>query len=115
MSFRSTRSNVGRTYGEDERHRQRLAGVEHEARQPRLTTKEDAEPDTKTRKRTEGAAAADRVMHNKDSSSAKGVDDGPTSLTSGGVMAESQALPCRDDDLVDKDAERQKPFSHQWR
>ena len=59
---------------------QRLAGLEYEARQPRLSTEEaDVEPDTRTRKRTEGASAADRVK-NGDSYSAR-VDDGPTGLT----------------------------------
>ena len=38
---------------------ERLAGLEHEARQPRLATEADVEPGTKTRKRTEGASAAD--------------------------------------------------------
>ena len=58
---------------------QRLAGLQHKARQPRLATEVDVEPDTKTRKRTEGAAADDRVM-NGNSSSAR-ADDGPTSLS----------------------------------
>ena len=41
--------------------KQPLAGLKHEARQPRLATGADVEPDIKTRKRTENAAA-DRVM-----------------------------------------------------
>ena len=48
---------------------QRLAGAEHDARQPRLATEADVEPYTKTRKRTE-EAAADQVKHG-DSGSAK--------------------------------------------
>ena len=44
-----------------EKTSQRLAGLGHEARQPRLATEPDVEPDTKTRKRTEGTSAADRV------------------------------------------------------
>ena len=57
--------------------RQRLAGLEQEARQPRLATEGDVEPDTRIYKRTEDAAA-DRVKHIGDSSSAK-VYIGPTS------------------------------------
>ena len=68
---------------------QRLAGLEHEARRSRLATKADVEPDTKTRKCTEGASAADRVK-NGDSSYAR-VDDDPTSLTIFGMMAEPPA------------------------
>ncbi|CAM9505935.1 unnamed protein product, partial [Ascophyllum nodosum] len=34
-----------------------LAELQHGAQQPRLTTEADVEPDTKTRKRTENAAA----------------------------------------------------------
>ena len=56
-----------------------LAGLQHEARQPRLAAEADIEPDTKTRKRTMNAAA-DRVK-NADSSSIR-VIDGPTCLTS---------------------------------
>ena len=67
---------------------QRLAGLEHEARQPRLAMEADVETDKTTRKRTEGAPAADRAKHNRDSSSAKKANDGPTSLTSFGKIAE---------------------------
>ena len=63
-----------------------LAELQHGAQQPRLTTEADVEPDTKTRKRTENAAA-DQAKN----SSAR-VDDGPTSLTSFGMIAESPAL-----------------------
>ena len=41
---------------------QRLTGLEHEARQPRLAMEADVTPDTKTRKRTEDAAA-DQAKH----------------------------------------------------
>ena len=65
---------------------------EHEARQPSLTTEADVETDyTKTRKRTKGASAADRVK-NGDCSSAR-VDYGPTSLTSFGMKAEPPLAP----------------------
>ena len=86
---------------------QRLAGLEHEARQPRLAMEADVTPDTKTRKRTEGAAV-DRVMSG-DSSSARKVHIDPTSSTSFGMMAESPVLPLKDDALVDKGAEAPKP------
>ena len=91
---------------------QRLAGLEQEARQSRLATGEDVEPDTepdtKTRKRTEGASAAVRVK-NGDSSSAR-VDKCLTSLTSFGMIAESTASEkCIGDILVNKGAEALKP------
>ena len=82
----------------------RLADLEHEARQPRLVTEADVETDKKTRKRTEGAAAADRAKYNGDRSSAKRVDAARTSSTSFGMIAEPPALPCRNDALVDKGA-----------
>ena len=86
---------------------QRLAGLQHEDRQPRLTTEEDVEPDIKARKSTENAAA-DRVK-NGDSCFARRVDDGSTSLTSFGMIAEPPALQIfRDDTLVDKSAEELK-------
>ena len=88
---------------------QRLAGLEHKARQPRLAMEVDVTPDTKTRKRTEDAAA-DRAKHG-DSSSAKRVDASPTSSTSFGMTAESPALLCRDYALVDKGAEAPKAVS----
>ena len=91
--------------------RQRLAGLEHEARQLRLATEAEVVTDTKTRKYTE-AAPADRAKHIGDSSSAKKVDIGPTSSTSFGMKAEPPALPLRDDALVDKDAAAPKPFSY---
>ena len=82
---------------------QHLAGLEHEAWQPRL--------DKKTRKRNEGAAAVDRAKHNGDSSSARKVDDGPTSLTSFGEIAEPPVAPKKriGDSLVNKGAEVPKP------
>ena len=56
----------------------RLTGLEHEAGQSRLATEADVETDKKTRKCTEGTAAADRAKHNGDSSSARRVDHGLT-------------------------------------
>ena len=87
--------------------RQRFTGLRRETRQPRLATGADVKPDSKTHKRTEDAVA-DRVM-NGNSSTARRVYDGPTSLTSFGRIAESPALPFRDDVLVDKGAEAPKP------
>ena len=85
-----------------------LAGLEHKARQPRLATEVDVESDTKTRKHTEGAAAADRV-NNRDSSSARD-DDGPTNLISFGMIAEPLAPEkCIGDALVNNGAEAPKP------
>ena len=68
---------------------QHLAGLQQKARQSRLATEADAESDTKTRKRTEDAAA-DRRM-NGDSSSAS-VVEGPTSLTSFGIIVNFRLL-----------------------
>ena len=79
------------------------ASLEQDARQPRLAMEADSIADKKTRKRTEGAAAAAQVNHG-DSCSAKRVQAGPTSSTSFGMKAESPALPRRDDVLVDKGA-----------
>ena len=42
---------------------QRLASLEHDARQLRLPMKEDEQVDTKTRERTEGAATTVQAMH----------------------------------------------------
>ena len=42
---------------------QRLADLEHDARQPRSAMEADGPADTKTRERTEGAATAVQVMH----------------------------------------------------
>ena len=51
---------------------QSLAGLKHEARQPRVIMEADVKPDTKTRKRTEDAAA-DRAKHGDKSSSARSI------------------------------------------
>ena len=81
-------------------------GLPHGSRQPLLATEADVEPDTKTRKRIEDAAV-DRVM-NGDSSSTR-VDDGLTSLTSFGMIAEPPAPEkCIGDTMVNKGAEAQK-------
>ena len=69
---------------------QRLAGLDHQAQQPRLATKTDVETYMKTHKRTEGAAA-DGGRH-RDTCSAR-VDQNSTSLTSFGDIAEPFQLP----------------------
>ena len=89
---------------------QRLASdLQHDARQPRLATESDEETDTKTSKRTEGAAAENGK--NGDISSAT-VDDGPTSLTRFGMIAEPLLMApekCICDALVNEGAEAPKP------
>ena len=88
---------------------QLFAGLEHKARQQRLVTEADAESDTKTRKRTENASAANRVM-NGDISSTKRVKDSPTSLASFGMIVEPPApKKCIKDDLVNEGAEKPRP------
>ena len=79
---------------------QRLVGLDHDARQPSLTTEADVPPDKKTHKRAEDAAA-DQAKH-EDSSSAKKVDAGPPMcLTSfSDDSTEPLVLPCRDDAMV---------------
>ena len=87
--------------------KQRLAGLEHETRQPRLATEAGLELDTRSCKRTEDAAA-DRVI-NGDISSARRVNTySATSSTSFGMKTEPRALSWRDDALVDKGADAPK-------
>ena len=75
--------------------------LEHGARQPRLAMETDRHADTKTRERTEGAARAVQTMRG-DCSSARRGEPGPTiNSTSFGVKAETPALPCRDDVVVE--------------
>ena len=75
---------------------QHVARLDQDARQPRLAMEADGPADTKTRKRTEGAAKAVQAKHG-DSCTAQRVQDGPKISTCFGVMAEPPALPCRDD------------------
>ena len=83
---------------------QRLAGLEHGARQPRFTMEAGEPADTKTRERMKGAATAVQAMHG-DSFPTNRVDRGPkTTSTSFGVKPKSPALPCRDDALVENGA-----------
>ena len=79
--------------------KQRLAGLEQGARQPPLAMGADVTSDNKTRKRTEGAVAADQAEHG-DSCSSKKVRAGPTSLTSFDMKAKPSALPCTRDGVL---------------
>ena len=82
---------------------QRVARLEQDARQPRLSMEADGPTGTKTLERTEGAAKSVQVKHG-DSCTAQRVQDGPKISTCFGVMIESPALPCRDDVLVENGA-----------
>ena len=84
---------------------QRLAGLEQDARHPRLAIKANGPADTETRERTEGAATVVQAMHG-DSCSANRVDPDPMCSTSfGNDCTEPPALPCsREDILVDNGA-----------
>ena len=81
---------------------QHVTRLEHAARQPRLAMEADVTADTtKTRDRTEGAAIAVQAMRG-DCFSARQVEPGPTTNSTGfGVKAEPPALPCRDDSVVE--------------
>ena len=85
--------------------KQRFAGLEQDARHPRLATEADVLSDTKTRDRTEDAAAATQAKHGN-CCSANQVDPDPMCLTSfGDDSTGPPALPClRDDALVDNGA-----------
>ena len=83
---------------------QRVASLEHDARQPRLAMEADGQANTKTRERTEGAAKAVQAMHG-DSFPACRIDPAPkTNSTSFDVMAEAPAFPGRYDVVVENGA-----------
>ena len=90
--------------------RQRSASLEQDTRQPRLAIEADVTSDKKTRKRTEDAAAAERVISG-DSSSVTQVDLDHRCLTSfGDDFSGPPALPCsRNDALVDNGTAASKP------
>ena len=90
--------------------RPRLADLEQDTRQPRLAIEVNGPTDTKTRKRTENAAADQELKH-EDSCSANQADPDPMCLTSfGRDSAGLLAFPClRDDALVKKGAAAPKP------
>ena len=62
---------------------QRLASLEHDARQPRLAMEADGSADKKTRERTESADKVVQAMHG-DRFSAKRIQDGPKGSTTFG-------------------------------
>ena len=77
--------------------KQRLDGLEQYAQQLRLAIKADVPSDTKTRERTEGAAAAVQAKH-EDSCSAKPVGRDPMCLTGfGDDSTGPSALSCSRD------------------
>ena len=89
--------------------RQRLAGLEQVARHPHFATEADVPTDSKTRKRTENAAA-DQTKHGDSCSAKKFAAGPPICLTSfGDDSTEPPALSCRDDIIVDKGAVAPKP------
>ena len=73
----------------------------NEARQPRLAMEADVIPGTKTRKRTEDAAA-DQAKHGDKSSSAQVDHDSMCPTSFGDKPTKPLALPWKDDALVDK-------------
>ena len=89
---------------------QHVASFEHDARQQRLAMEADVSADTKTRERTEGAAAVIQAMHG-DSFSANRVDPDPESSTRfGDDSTGPPTVPySRDDALVSKGAVAPKP------
>ena len=88
---------------------QRSESLKQDAQQSRLAMEVDVTADIETRKRTAGAAAAERVIRG-DNSSAQ-VDTDPIRLTSFGEDSIGPpAPPCsRDDALVSKGAVAPKP------
>ena len=95
---------VLRKYKEDLRSiDQRLASLEHDARQPRPAMEADVQVDKKTRECTKGVATAVQAMH-RDIFSANRVNPDPTDSTTLGVKAEHSGLPCRNDILVENGA-----------
>ena len=80
-----------------------VSSLEQDARQPRLAMEADGPANTRTCKRTEGAATAVQATRG-DSCTAQSVQDGPKTSTCFGMMAEPPDLPCRDDVLVENGA-----------
>ena len=64
----------------------------------------DGPANTKTRKRTEGAATVVQAMHGDICTTAQKVQDRPKTLISFGVMVKPPDLPCREDVLVEDGA-----------
>ena len=83
---------------------QHVASLKHDARQLRLAMEADGPADTKTRKRTKGAATRVQAVHG-DSCSETRVDPGPkTNSTNFGMKDEPPDLPCGEDVLVENGA-----------
>ena len=82
---------------------QRLARLEHDARQPRLAMEADGPANTTTRERMEGTATAVQAMHG-DSCTTQKVQDGSKTSINFGVKAKPPDLPCREDILVEDGA-----------
>ena len=91
---------------------QRVASLEHDARQTHLAVEADGQAGTKTRERTEGAKAV-QAMHGN-SFSANRIDPDPMCSTSVGVKVEFPTLPCRGDVVVENGAAAPK-ISRPWR
>ena len=79
--------------------RRRLAILEQDAWQPRLAVETDMESDKKIRKRTEGAAAAERVMSG-DNSSAQADIDAIRLISFGDDSTGPPTLSCLWDDVL---------------
>ena len=80
----------------------RLARLEHGARQPRLAMEADGPANTKTQERTEGAVTAVQSM--RGDSCTTEVQDGPKTSISFGMEAEPPDLPCKEDVLIEDGA-----------
>ena len=93
----------------------RLASLEQDAREPRLAMVADGPADTKTRKRTEGAATSVQAMHG-DRFSASRVDPGSkTNSTSFGVNAEPPASLAETSSWSRTALRHPSRVSHPWR
>ena len=91
--FGQREKNLDKLLEEMRETKQRVASLEHDARQRRLAIEADVPADDKTRERTEGAAKAVQAMHG-DSFSANRVDPDSESHTSfGGDSTGPPALP----------------------
>ena len=82
---------------------QRLASLEHGARQPRLAIEADGPANKKTREHMESTSKAVQAMYGY-SFSAKRIKDGPKGSTTFGEKVKPPALPCRDDVVVENGA-----------
>ena len=81
-----------------------VTSLEHGARQLRLAMEADGHANTKTQRRTEGAAKAVQVMRGDSCTAEQKVQDGPKTSTTFGVEAEPPDIPCWEDLLVEEGA-----------